>query len=198
MRSSRSERLASGNEYSSHSVQDFTLAAEPDRGEVMALIARLQVLSTGFQILSDVLTPVFLSSTADRPARKPSVPVNPAFDNRVACPGKRWATRYLTLSLVFANEFSDPQTVSQALSEFYSTTTRLLPNDLPLGVPVPPCRYRPRPTAGILFCHGLGAWDLTPNARLAFCFFSLVLTSCPISRNPQRRSNHQMVVHPFE
>jgi hypothetical protein len=39
MRSSRSERLASGNEYSSHSVQDFTLAAEPDRGEVMALIA---------------------------------------------------------------------------------------------------------------------------------------------------------------
>lgn len=69
------------------------------------------------------------------------------------------------------------------------------PDDLPFGLLV----YSNRQpwSAKLLVQEGSRAWDLTSAARLAFCFLTLVPISCPIGRNPHRRSNHRTVVGAF-
>jgi hypothetical protein len=92
--------------------------------------------------------------------------------------------------------FGYHQTVLQALSSFRSTTIRLRPDSLSFlrsGLLITIDRGRREFSSKIV----KGAWDLTPNARLAFYFFSLVPISCPMGRNPRRRSNHRVVARPF-
>jgi len=133
----------------------------------------------------DVLTPV-CRHPHSVPCPRPYVPINPAFDNRVAFPETRRTTRQLTYSHgVKLGGFGDPQTALQDCTGFPSTITGLHPMTSPLALWTILCG---QPWLATAF-HPEWRRSLGPYVRRSYRLLLFLPGPQPVARsgrNPQR------------